>query len=127
MKILNTDFNEDLVWSFEDRFEIDGVVYEHGIGRSGSQGALNAAKANMQSTVIGHLHAHAGILWYGNRKNLIFGFNVGALIDDRKYAFEYGRFSAAKSILGCGLVIDGVPVFIPMMIGKNHNWTGKLP
>lgn len=22
MKILNTDFNEDLVWSFEDRFEL---------------------------------------------------------------------------------------------------------
>lgn len=113
-------------WKLSDRWEIDNVVYEHGIGRSGMQGAIKAAMANMQSTVIGHLHAHAGIQYYGNKKHLIFGFNIGALIDDKKYAFEYGRFNAAKSVLGCGVIIDGLPTFVPMIIGKNHRWIGKL-
>jgi hypothetical protein len=113
-------------WQFADKWDVDGVIYEHGIGRSGYQGALKAAQANMQSTVIGHLHSCAGILWYGNKKNLIFGFNVGALVDDNKYAFEYARFSSQKSILGCGLVIDGIPVFIPMIIDAKGNWKGKL-
>lgn len=113
-------------WLIEDLWMFDNIVYEHGIGRSGSQGALTAAKANMKSTVIGHLHSHAGVLWYGNKQHLIFGFNVGALIDDRKYAFEYGRFTSSKSVLGCGLVINGTPVFIPMILNKNHRWIGKL-
>jgi predicted phosphodiesterase len=113
-------------WQFADKWEIDGVIYEHGIGRSGYQGALKAAQSNMQSTVIGHLHSCAGILWYGNKKNLIFGFNVGALVDDNKYAFEYARFSSQKSILGCGLVIDGTPVFIPMRLNRDGRWVKKL-
>jgi hypothetical protein len=113
-------------WQFADKWEIDGVIYEHGIGRSGYQGALKAAQANMQSTVIGHLHSNAGILWYGNKKNLIFGFNVGALVDDNKYAFEYARFSAQKSILGCGIIIDGIPTFIPMLLNRDGRWVNKL-
>lgn len=113
-------------WFINDRWEVDGVIYEHGIGRSGSQGALKAAMANMQSTVIGHLHSHAGILYYGNKKSFIWGFNVGALIDDKKYAFEYGRFTAGKSVLGCGIIIDGIPMFIPMIIGSDHRWRGYL-
>ncbi len=113
-------------WKINDRWELDDIIFEHGIGRSGSQGAIKAAMANMQSTVIGHLHSHAGILYYGNKKSLIFGFNVGALIDDRKYAFEYGRFTSSKSVLGCGIIIDGLPMFVPMILTKDHNWVGRL-
>jgi len=113
-------------WKFADRWEIDGIIYEHGIGRSGYQGALQAAKSNMQSTVIGHLHSDAGILWYGNHKHLIFGFNVGALVDDKQYAFEYARFSNKKSILGCGIIINGLPMFTPMVLNQNGRWRGYL-
>jgi hypothetical protein len=113
-------------WKLADKWEFDGVIFEHGIGRSGSQGAIKAAMANMQSTVIGHLHSHAGILYYANKKTLIYGFNVGALIDDRKYAFEYGRFTSGKSVLGCGIIENGLPKFIPMTLTKEHNWCGRL-
>lgn len=113
-------------WKLNDKWEFDGVIFEHGIGRSGSQGAIKAAMANMQSTVIGHLHSHAGILYYANKKTLIYGFNVGALIDDRKYAFEYGRFTSGKSVLGCGIIHNGLPLFVPMILNKDHNWSGVL-
>ncbi len=113
-------------WQIEDRWEFNNIIFEHGIGRSGLQGALKSAMANMQSTVIGHIHSHAGILYYGNKKSFIWGFNVGALIDDRKYAFEYGRFNTAKSVLGCGIIQGGLPIFIPMILNDKHRWVGKI-
>jgi hypothetical protein len=113
-------------WEWADAWEVDGVIYEHGEGQSGQAGALKAALGNMQSTVIGHLHAFAGIQWSANPKHLIFGFNVGCLIDRHKYAFAYGKNMKNKPILGCGLIIKGIPTFIPMILDTNSRWVGAL-
>lgn len=113
-------------WKWADSWEIDGVKYEHGEGQSGSLGALKAALGNMQSTVIGHLHSFAGIIYNANPKFLIFGFNVGCLIDRKKYAFAYGKNMKNKPILGAGIVHKGVPTFIPMLLNKNGKWVGKI-
>lgn len=113
-------------WQIADSWEVDGVVYEHGESFSGQQGAIKSANANMQSTVIGHIHAFAGIQYSANSKHLIFGFNTGCLIDRHKYAFAYGKKIKAKPILGCGIIIDGVPIFIPFKMDKRGNWTGRV-
>jgi len=113
-------------WSWQDKWEIDGVIYEHGEGVSGVNGALTAAKGNMQSTAIGHLHSFAGIQWNANPRHLIFGFNVGCLIDHRAYAFAYGKTMKNKPILGCGIINEGIPIFIPMIIDNNHKWNKKV-
>lgn len=101
-------------WEWADHHEIDGVIYEHGEGFTGVQGALKAAQANMQSTVIGHLHSYAGIQYYANARHLIYGFNVGCLIDRKSPAFNYGKHIKAKPIVGAGIIEKGVPRFIPM-------------
>jgi hypothetical protein len=113
-------------WNWSDSFEVDGVIYEHGEGYSGQQGALKAALANMQSTCIGHLHSYAGIQWSANSRHLIFGFNTGCLIDRHAYAFAYGKHQPQKPILGCGIIDRAIPKFIPMLLDKNGRWTGKL-
>lgn len=114
-------------WKVHDLFlEIDGVAYQHGIGYSGKEGHRKAAERNMQSTVIGHLHAHAGISFMANREKLFFAFNVGALIDDHAYAFEYAKYNSSKSIIGCGVVDKGIPMFVPMSLNKQSRWVGKL-
>jgi len=113
-------------WQLAESWEIDGIIYEHGEAFSGQQGAIKSANANMQSTVIGHIHAFAGIQYSANQRHLIFGFNVGCLIDRHAYAFAYGKKIKAKPILGCGVVKDGIPIFIPMRLGKNSRWNGKL-
>ncbi len=113
-------------WIWKDHFEIDGVIYEHGEGFSGQQGALKAALGNMQATVIGHLHSFAGIQWAANPRHLIFGFNVGCLIDKDAYAFAYGKKLKNKPILGCGIVDKGIPVFVPMILDNSGKWGGKL-
>lgn len=114
-------------WQIADSWEVDGIVYEHGEAFSGQQGAIKSANANMQSTVIGHIHAFAGIQYSANSKHLIFGFNVGCLIDRAAYAFAYGKKIKAKPILGCGIIKNGIPTFIPMIISpKTGRWIGKL-
>lgn len=109
-------------WRWADFFIHDGVRYEHGEGQSGAQGALKAAQAYMQSTVIGHLHAFAGILFYCSPTRSIFGFNAGWLGDEARYAFRYGKHQKAKGVLGCGMVVDGVPEFIPMRLNAKGRW-----
>lgn len=113
-------------WHWSDDWEIDDVIYEHGEGQSGRDGAIKAALANMQSTVIGHIHSFAGIQYSANSKHLIFGFNTGCLIDRHAYAFAYGKKFKNKPILGCGIIDRGIPKFVPMLLDKNGRWVGKL-
>jgi len=113
-------------WVWADRHEVDGVVYQHGLGYSGVGGALNAAKDNMKPTVIGHLHADAGIQYWANDDKLLFGANAGCGINRKAYAFSYGKWMRRKPIVSCVVVLNGIPHLIPMIIGKNHRWTGAL-
>lgn len=113
-------------WRWAGKWEIDGVVYEHGLGYSGAMGAMKAAMDNMKPTVIGHLHSDAGIHYWANSERLLFGMNVGSGIDRNKYAFAYGKMFKKKPILSCGVVIDGVPSLIPMQLNKRGRWTGRL-
>lgn len=102
-------------WRWELRHVVDGVQYIHGTGFSGQLGAVNAAKKHRQSTVIGHIHSHGGVLWSASNKDLLFGLNAGCGIDPTAYAFEYGKDFPERPTLGCGVVIDGkAAVFEPM-------------
>ena len=113
-------------WEWGDKWKIDGVVYEHGEGQTGKYGHLKAAEDNMQSTVIGHIHSHAGISYGANPKCLYFGMNVGCLINKDAYAFAYGKHMKAKPVLGAGIVDRSIPTFVPMILVKGGRWVGKL-
>lgn len=122
MKSYNEILEAPKTWVWKDSWEVDGVIYEHGEGFSGQAGALKAATQNMQSTVIGHLHAFAGIQYYANARYLIWGFNAGCLIDKTHSAFNYGKNIKAKPIIGIGLIENGTPRFIEMPLSKNGRW-----
>lgn len=113
-------------WSWHEEVEIDGVGYSHGTGFSGALAALKCAQANMQTRVIGHVHAFAGVLWNANPKYLFAGLNAGCLIDRHKLAFAYAKDNANKPILGCGVIDNGVPHFVPMLLDKSSRWNGEL-
>lgn len=112
-------------WEWRDQWEVDDVVYEHGEGFSGYQGALNCAAKHGKSTVIGHIHSHAGILWTANERDLMYGFNVGCLIDRHAYAFRYGRNHRYKPILGVGIIDKAVPTYVPMLLDTSGRWIGR--
>lgn len=113
-------------WQWMDKWIIDSVVYEHGEGYSGSAAARLIAKDNMKSTVFGHVHSHAGVQYISNPYEQFFGMNCGCLIDEDAYAFHYAKLMKNKPVLGCGVVIGGIPQFIPMIQNSNKRWIGRL-
>lgn len=105
-------------WEWKLQWELDNVIFTHGTGSSGQNGAINRARDNRQSTVIGHIHSFGGVLYSASEKDLIFGLNVGCGIDVDSYSMEYGRPFAKRPTLGCGVVIDGrIGLFVPMDLG----------
>lgn len=102
-------------WVDDFEFEINGVLFKHGLNCGGKNGHLNAAINSRQSTVIGHNHIYAGVDWDATHKDCIFGMAVGCGIDKNAYAFEYGRDFKKRPILGCGIVYSKTNAqFVPM-------------
>ncbi len=115
-------------WEWRDYWIIDDVRYEHGDAlKGGAQGALNSACIqNQRSTVFGHYHTGAGIKYVASPESLIFSFNVGCLIDRHSYAFSYMTTAKNRPVLGLGVVQQGVPTFLPMLLNKGGRWCGKF-
>jgi hypothetical protein len=113
-------------WEWRDKWVLGDVIYEHGEGCSGQNGAISAARANMQSTVIGHIHSFAGITYLASSLKLIFAFNSGCLIDIHGYAMAYGSKIRNKPILGAGIIKNGVPIFEPMTMNGRGRWIEKI-
>jgi metallophosphoesterase superfamily enzyme len=93
---------ETPLWQFTERVVIDGVQYVH--GEAGT--AKAKCRADMMSTVQGHLHTQAYAEWFVGANFKIFGMQVGCGIDHHSYAMAYAK-SGKKPAIGCGVVIDG--------------------
>ena len=115
-------------WSWHDEVYLktrSGDIYVcH--GRSSVNGKL-AGSLGM-STIQGHYHSKFGLTWYSNGNQGRFCCFTGCLIDEKNLAFNYGRLSIAKPILGSVLITeDGTPRLLRMTLDKNNRWDGKLP
>ena len=104
-KIWIKDYNDVLGtkgWSWEDRIVIDGVQYIHGEGGT----ARTRCKADLMSTVQGHLHTQAYTEWVVGANYKVFGMQVGTGIDFDQYAFGYAK-RGKKPAVGAGIVLNG--------------------
>lgn len=111
-------------WKWALQWELDNVIFTHGTGSSGQNGAINRARDNRQSTVIGHIHSFGGVAYSASDRDMIFGLNVGCGIDIESYAMEYGKPFAKRPTIGCGVVIGGtVGLFVPMPLGSKISYT----
>jgi hypothetical protein len=113
-------------WVWDAEFEIDGVVYSHGEGATGANGALQLAIRMGKSQAVGHWHGNAGPSYFFNGTSLVFGLYSGCMIDVDTYAFRYGKHFKLKPILGLSIIDSGVPTFVPMQLDKDKRWTGSL-
>jgi len=89
-------------WNFTERVVIDNVQYVHGEGGT----ARTKSKADMMSTVQGHLHTQCYTEWSVGAKFRIFGMQVGCGIDHESYAMAYAK-AGKKPAIGCGVIIGG--------------------
>tara|TARA_A100001011_G_C14285815_1_gene833659 strand:- start:46 stop:756 length:711 start_codon:yes stop_codon:yes gene_type:complete len=89
-------------WKFIERIEYDGVQYIH--GEAGT--ARTKSKADMQSTVQGHLHTQAYSEFSVGRNFKIFGTQTGCGIDFESYAMAYAK-AGKKPAIGCAVILGG--------------------
>lgn len=114
-------------WQWHDSLKValpDGsnVLFAHHMaGDPIVQGARNRC-----STVFGHLHSKFDITYSASRDNLWFAMRVGCLIDNKSMAFAYGKLSTEKPILGCGFILNSLPMLIPMLLDSEGRWVGYL-
>lgn len=102
-------------WEISEDLLFEDVLYKHGEKSGGKDGALNAAIQERMSTVIGHFHGFAGCKYSANKRDMVFGMNVGCGIDSDKYAFAYGKNDKCRPIRGCGIVFNPQKaLFVPM-------------
>lgn len=117
MKSYEEAWEAPKTWKWAESWEIDGVFYTHGTGCSGSQGAITIATRHRQNTVIGHIHSQAGIQYSASKIDLVWGMQVGGALDDKSYAAYYAKDQLKKSIVGCGVVLNGkLPIYEPMLL-----------
>lgn len=93
-------------------------------GKSASPGKMSQLYGC--SVVEGHYHESAGITYTSTPERLLFGMKVGCLVDDNALSMAYNKLNAKRPIISVGVIIDGIPQIIPMVLLKNGRWQGKL-
>lgn len=74
----------------------------------------------------GHHHESFEIQYWGNPKALLFGMTVGCLVDPKSLALAYNKNNLKRPVLGVGLILNSIPILVPMVLNKKGRWTGKL-
>jgi hypothetical protein len=97
-------------WNFVDKVVYDNVQYIHGEGGT----AKTKCRADMMSTVQGHLHTQCYTEWFVGQNFKVFGTQVGCGIDHDSYAMAYAK-RGKKPAIGCAVVIDGNTVINELM------------
>jgi len=93
-------------------------------GRSAD--VLKVSQTMGMSAVQGHYHTKFLISYWANPDNLFFAMNVGCLINQKSMAFSYAKNFKTRFILGCGIIINGVPRLLPMVINNQGKWINKI-
>jgi hypothetical protein len=112
-------------WDWRFDYKQDKVYYFHGTGRSGMFPAFNVMKDMGMSVVMGHVHSVGGIRWSMSPIERRFGMDTGCGVDDRTYAMAYSKHNKKKSVLGCGVVNNGVGKHIIMECGRGEEYDRK--
>lgn len=100
-----------------------GDIYFHH-GKSGTHEKLSKNMA--MSAAQGHFHNKFYISYWSSPNALYWDANTGCLVDNKSRAMAYGKNNLQKPIVGCMVVVDGIPQLIPMVLTKAARWTGKL-
>jgi len=115
-------------WKWVDDLTItlsDGsrCFFTHGI----SADVLKVAAQYGMNTVQGHFHTKFSIGYFSNPEALIWGMQVGCLINQKSMAFDYAKNFKSRFIVGCGMIINGQPKLMPMVLDKDGRWNKTIP
>lgn len=100
-------------WEFNYSYIInDNILFEHGTA-SGGEATIRRAWDVGMNCIMGHTHNYGGVQYRNNGYRTVWGLNAGCGIDSNSYAAAYGSARKYQLTLGCGVIYDDVPMFIP--------------
>lgn len=78
------------------------------------------------NAVQGHYHESLKIEYWASPIGKFWGMNVGCLISDKSMAFAYNKVFPKRPIEGLGIILNGYPHLLPMILKKNGRWNGVV-
>jgi predicted phosphodiesterase len=116
LKHVKHDYHLPAKWFWVQKYERDGIVFTHGTQFAGVHALTHAIHNASANVVFGHLHADAGIRYlnYDLSGETRWAMNCGCLVDPSSPAFGYAKRQKYKGVLGCGVITDGYPIFVPL-------------
>lgn len=113
-------------WNWAENWRVRTAMGDVLFKHQPSGPILTDASHNQCNLVVGHHHGKFSIEYGASSARLYWGGFFGCLIDKDSLAFAYGKHTMYKPILGCGVIINGVPTLIPMLLDSNGDWVGHL-
>lgn len=78
------------------------------------------------NAVQGHYHEKLKVEYWGNPSGLFWGLQTGCLIDDKSLAFSYNNVNLKRPVIGTAVIVNGLPVVVPMVLNSEGRWIGSL-
>jgi|TARA_R110002096_G_scaffold7665_1_gene33011 predicted phosphodiesterase len=121
------DFLGTKNWKWADDLTLEmsngkRVHFTHGK----SADVLKVSQTMGMSAVQGHYHTKLSISYWANPDNIYWGMQVGCLINQKSLAFSYAKNFSTRFMLGCGIIIDGIPRLLPMVLNNNGDWIKEV-
>lgn len=113
-------------WHMDLLIDVPGgnqVYFHHGL----SKDVMKVVAQRGMCVVQGHYHTEFRIGYLGNPNHLLWGMNVGCSIDGKSLAFAYDKTNLGRPVIGHGLIDNGLPILLPMVLDKKGRWTGNVP
>lgn len=99
------------------------TLLTHSVGSNARTNAMRFAHNSVQ----GHHHSEFGVHWYADNSNLRWHFAAGCLVNPSAPVFRYmDRAVHRRPIIGCGVIVEGKPIAVPMRLKTNGRWDGTL-
>jgi hypothetical protein len=112
-------------WSWAEQWivktPLGDVMFQHS-----SPNPTSDAAHNRCNLAVGHAHGKFHVDYCASVDYLYWGATFGCLIDNSALAFAYGKLTKNKPIIGCGVILEGKPVLIPMVLTRKGRWIGRL-
>lgn len=113
-------------WSWRSAWKIKTplgyVLFKH----QSAGDVLGDAAHEGCNVAVGHNHGKFEIQYAASSTRLYWGMTAGCGIDRQSLAFAYGKHTKNKPMLGCAVILDGQPMLVPMVMGEDGRWIGKV-
>ena len=124
------DYNEILDvgsgWKWKEKHIVETdkgrVMFAHQFSADISK----AVQQSAMSCVQGHYHTVSSIKYVANDFHLNWGMSVGCLVDKKSLAMAYMKVNLAKPVLSCGVITEGIPYIVPMVLNKDGSWDNNI-